>query len=383
MHSHIVAPGFEAVAELFGRFLDQDPEYSAQVAAYHRGIKVLDLSGGPHIRPDSVTGVFSCSKGMAGLVLALLVQDGQLDLDAEVVKYWPEFGVEGKASITVAQLLSHQAGLLGPEGGLTLEEVNDSALAAAELSKLAPLWKPGAAFGYHALSIGIFMEELCRRITGASLQEVFERRIRAVTGAHFYLGLPETEEPRFAPFRWAADPSWPWVDPASHFGLAANAAVGEILDLPNIREVRAAGLSSAAGVSSAEGMARIYAAALTGLAEEGSGVTREAGGHAGVAPLLTEETIRTVTAERIFGIDRVFGETGCFATVFMKSHARMPFGSYRAFGHDGASASLGYADPVYELGFGYVPQRAEPGGVGCRNFLLSSAVREAIAKLPA
>ncbi len=381
MHSQVIAPGFETVAELFGTFLDRDPDYSAQVAVYHRGVKVLDLSGGPHIRPDSVTGVFSCSKAMAGLVMALLVQDGVLDLDVEVVKYWPEFGVEGKASITVAQLLSHQAGLLGVEGGMTLEEVNNSELAAAKLAKLSPLWKPGAAFGYHALTIGIFMEELCRRITGSTLQEVFEQRIRAVTGAHFYLGLPESEEARFAPFRWAADPSWPWVDPASHIGLAANSAVGDILDLPNIREVRAAGLSSAAGVASAEGMARIYAAALTGLAGDGAGSA--SGGQIAVVPLLTEETIRAVSAEQVFGVDRVFGETGCFGTVFMKSHARMPFGSYRAFGHDGASASLGFADPVYELGFGYVPQQAEPGGVGCRNFQLSSAVRKAIAGLAA
>lgn len=318
---------------------------------------------------------------MAGLVMALLVQDGMLDLDAEVVKYWPEFGIEGKGSITVAQLLSHQAGLLGVEGGLSLEEVNNSELAAAKLAQLAPLWKPGAAFGYHALTIAIFMEELCRRITGSTLQEVFERRIRAVTGAHFYLGLPQEEEARFAPFRWTADPSWPWVDPASHFGLAANSAVGDILDLPNIREVRAAGLSSVAGVASAEGMARIYAAALTGVV--GEGAAGASGDRAGVVPLLTEETIRKVSAEQVFGIDRVFGETGCFGTVFMKSHARMPFGSYRAFGHDGASASLGFADPVYDLGFGYVPQQAEPGGVGCRNFKLSSAVREAVDGLAA
>ncbi|MFJ5958680.1 serine hydrolase domain-containing protein [Paenarthrobacter sp. NPDC092416] len=381
MHSQVIAPGFEPVAELFGRFLEQDPEYSAQVAAYHRGIKVLDLSGGPHIRPDSVTGVFSCSKGMAGLVIALLVQGGELDLDAEVVKYWPGFGVEGKASITVAQLLSHQAGLLGVEGGLTLEEVNNSELAAAKLAKLPPLWKPGAAFGYHALTIGIFMEELCRRITGSTLQEVFEQRIRSVTGAHFYLGLPDAEEERFAPFRWAADPTWPWVDPASHFGLAANASVGDILDLPNIREVRSAGLSSAAGVASAEGMARIYAAAVTGLAGEAADAGAAEGGQGAVMPFLTEETIRAVSAEQVFGIDRVFGEAGCFATVFMKSHSRMPFGSHRAFGHDGASASLGFADPVYELGFGYVPQQAEPGGIGCRNVQLSSAVRQAIAGL--
>lgn len=378
MDVQVIARGFEPVAELFGSFLDQDPDYSAQVAAYHRGVKVLDISGGPHNRPDSVTGVFSCSKGMAGLVIALLVQDGLLDLDAEVVKYWPEFGVEGKASITVARLLSHQAGLLGIEGGLALDEYNNSELAAAKLARLRPAWRPGMAFGYHALTIGVFMEELCRRITGSTLQDVFERRIRAVTGGSFFLGLPEAEESRFARFRWDADPSRPWVDPASHIGLAANALVGDIMDLPNIPEVRAAGLSSAAGVSSAEGMARIYAAALTGLAADGDGtaVVRPA-----VGPLLTEETIRTVTAEQVFGIDRVSGETGCFATVFMKSHARMPFGSYRAFGHDGASASLGYADPVYELGFGYVPQQAEPGGIGCRNFQLSAAVRQSISGL--
>ncbi|WP_405473577.1 serine hydrolase domain-containing protein [Paenarthrobacter ilicis] len=381
MHSQVVAPGFEPVAQLFERFLAQDPDYSAQVAAYHRGVKVLDLSGGPHIREDSVTGVFSCSKGMAGLVVALLVQDGLLDLEARVAGYWPEFAANGKAGITVSQLLSHQAGLLGVEGGLTLEEVNNSEIAAARLAGLAPLWKPGAAFGYHALTIGIFMEELCRRITGSTLQEVYEQRIRSVTGAHFYLGLPEAEEPRFAPFRWAADPSWPWVDPASHFGLAANSAVGEILDLPNIREVRAAGLSSVAGMASAEGMARNYAAALTGLAEVSGSAT--SGGKTAVEPLLTEETIRKVSAEQVFGIDRVFGESGCFGTVFMKSHSRMPFGSYRAFGHDGASASLGFADPVYGLGFGYVPQQAEPGGLGCRNFQLSSAVRQVIASFPA
>lgn len=372
MDAQTIAPGFEPVAELFGRFLSEDAQYSAQLAAYHRGVKVLDISGGPHRRPDSVTGVFSCSKGVSGLVIALLVQDGFLDLDAEVVKYWPEFGAEGKASITVAQLLSHQAGLLGVEGGFTLAEYNNSELAAAKLAQMRPLWKPGTAFGYHALTIGVFMEELCRRITGSTLQEIYEQRIRSVTGADFFLGLPASEEPRYATLRWAADPSLPWIDPASHFGLAVNSTAGEILDLPNIREVRAAGLSSAAGVASAEGMARVYAAALTGLAADGD--------RPAVAPLLSEEAIQALSAEQVFGIDRVSGETNCFGTVFMKSHARSPYGSYRAFGHDGASASLGFADPVYELAFGYVPQQAEPGGAGCRNLALSAAVRKAIAE---
>lgn len=370
MDVRTVAPGFEAVAELFGSFLSEDPDYSAQVAAYHRGVKVLDISGGPHTRPDSVTGVFSCSKGVSGLVVGLLVQEGLLDLDAPVADYWPEFAAEGKGRITVRQLLSHQAGLLGFEGGFTMEECNRSELVTGRLAVARPVWKPGSAFGYHALTLGMFIEELCRRITGATLQELYRERIRSVTGADFYLGLPPADDQRYAAFRWADDPAQPWLDPNSHLGLAINSSGGVLLDLPNIPDVRAAGFSSGGGVASAEGMARVYAAAVTGLAP--------ADGRPAVGPLLTEETILDVTEEQVHGVDRLFGEIGSFGTVFMKPTARLSFGSYRAFGHDGAGASLGFADPVYGLGFGYVPQQAELGGNGCRNVRLSEAVRQSI-----
>lgn len=373
MHMGTVAPGFEAVAELFGTFVAEDPEYSAQVAAYHHGVKVLDISGGPHIRPDSLTGVFSCSKGAGALVMALLVQDGVLDLDAAVASYWPEFAAAGKERITVRELLSHQAGILGVEGGFTLEECNDSALATKKLAVARPAWKPGTTFGYHALTLGMFMEEICRRITGTSLQEVYRDRIQSVTGADFFLGLPSDQDHRFAAFRSAPDPNPRWLDPNSHLGLALSPDGSNLFDFPNIPEVRAAGFSSAGGVASADGLARIYAASLSGLPASD--------GRPEVAPLLSADTIEDISAEQVYGIDRLFGEMGSFGTVFLRPRATLPFGSYRAFGHDGAGGSLGFADPVYGLGFGYVPQQAEMGGAGCRNIMLSEAVRQAILAL--
>lgn len=117
-----VAPGFEGVRDLFESLLAEDGLYSAQLAAYQHGTKVVDLTGGPLIAADSITGAYSCSKGVAAMVIALLVQDGLLDLDRTVAHYWPEFGQHGKDRLLVREALSHQAGVMGVEGGFALEE---------------------------------------------------------------------------------------------------------------------------------------------------------------------------------------------------------------------------------------------------------------------
>jgi CubicO group peptidase (beta-lactamase class C family) len=158
---------------------------------------VVDLTGGPDLAEDSVTGVFSVSKGISALVIATLVRDGQLVLDERVAHYWPEFGACGKDTITVRQLLSHQAGLVGVPGGLAFEELRDSSIAAARLAAACPDWRPGSDFGYHGITIGVFMEELTRRITGRTLQETYESEIRTPHDIDFYLGLPAAAEPRF------------------------------------------------------------------------------------------------------------------------------------------------------------------------------------------
>ncbi len=345
--------------------LDADPGYSAQLAVYLDGTKVIDLNGGPDVAADSVTGVFSCSKGVSALAFGLLVQDGLIDLDAAVARYWPEFGRHGKDVLTVRRLLSHQGGLVGFPGGIDTEDYNDLAAVARRLADATPMWRLDAGtFGYHALTMGVFVEELCRRVTGVTLQEIYNSRIRDPYAVDMFLGLPEPEEPRFRPVRYADMPDAPFVDPASLGGIAANVAGGNLLDLPNRRSIRAGGSCSGAGVGSANGLARVYAAASTGVD--------------GLDPFWRPDTLAAMAQEQVWGLNRVSGETGAFAVVFMKSHPLMDFGSAAAFGHDGANGALGYADPAYGIGFGYVPAWVEDGGTGGRGMQLSAAVRKAI-----
>jgi CubicO group peptidase (beta-lactamase class C family) len=354
------------VLELFESFLLEDADYSAQLAAYHRGERVVGLTGGPCMTPDTVTGAYSCSKGVAAMVIALLVQDGLLDLDEKVAHYWPEFAAHGKDRLLVREALSHQAGLMGLEGGFGLDEFTTPA-AAERLAAARPTWQPGRQFGYHALTIGIIMEELCRRTAGESLQNLYERRIRKPEGVDFFLGLPAELEPRYRDVLYQDAPDQPWVDPLSLEGLNSNAPVSGIMELPNIRSVRSAGMSAAGGVGSAEGLARLYAAATTGVE--------------GGTPFLTPQTIEFMSREQVWGLDRSSGLDNAFAVVFMKPHPSRNFGSHRAFGHEGANAALGFADPAYALGFGYIPRRQEDGRTPGRAHRLAAEVRRAAAEL--
>ena len=353
---------FAGVRELFDSFLSEDQDYSAQLAVYHLGTKVVDLRGGPGFAPGDITGTYSCSKGAAAMVIALLVQENLLDLDRTVASYWPEFGVHGKDLLTVRQALSHQAGLPGVAGGFALADFTTPE-AARRLAATAPLWRPGTAFGYHALTIGILMEELCRRTAGMPLQRLYDERIRRPWGIDFFLGLPEDQESRYREALYDADPAPPWLDPLSLDGLTSNAPVSTIMELPNHRIVRAAGMSSAGGVGSADGLARLYAAATTGVD----------GGPAFLSPA----TIELMAAEQVWGLDRCSGSDNAFAVVFMKPQPGRNFGSHLAFGHEGANAALGFADPGYGLGFGYVPRRSEEGRTSGRAHRLSAAVRQA------
>lgn len=377
-------PRFAPVRELVDSFAASDPDYSAQLCVYAGGQMVIDHAVGPHCETDSLTGVFSASKGAAGMVIALLVQEGQLDPREPVATYWPEFAAQGKGAITVGQLLSHQGGLPGIDGGMSVENYTDSSTGAARLAAAPPVWKPGSTHQYHALTMGVFAEELVRRVTGETLQEVYEQRIRAPFDIDFHLGLPASQEPRFRevlkPFQ---SPAPPFIDPYGVVGLALNSTAGfdvgegvsyDLLDLPNHRRIRASGIAAAGGVASARGLARLYAAASTG-------VVRPDGAADG--PFLTEDTRRTVAAEQVFGIDRANGLTGAFALMFMKPIPRNDFGSWQAFGHDGANGTLAYADPAYGIGFGYVPARAEENGTTSRAGQLSVSLRQVLLSLAA
>jgi CubicO group peptidase (beta-lactamase class C family) len=371
-----VSPGFEAVRNQLDAYLLADPAYSAQLSVYWNGNLVIDLTGGPDLADDSVTGVFSVSKGIAALVIATLIRDGRLDLDEPVARYWPEFAAAGKGAVTVRQLLSHQVGLVGLDGGMTFEELRDSSLAAARLADTYPAWRPGSSFGYHGLTIGVFMEELTRRITGRSLQEIYEADIRAPHDIDFYLGFPAEAEHRFREVLPMSPTSEQQAQmdsrasaPDGLTALAFNSPVRgpSVVDSPtspNVREVRAAGLAAVGGIGSARGLAKAYATAI---------------GVAGAPALLDPPTIAQVAQQQVCGVDRVLNKVMCFGIVFMKPHQEVEFGSYRTFGHDGAGGGLAFADPVHGIGFGYIPMPIQyPGAADPKGVQLSTLVRSCI-----
>ncbi|MFE5119293.1 serine hydrolase domain-containing protein [Streptomyces sp. NPDC056669] len=370
-----VAEGFEPVRREFGAVAAAEGgDYAAQLVAYVDGERVVDLWTGPEITADSLTGVFSSTKGAAHLVVALLVQDGTLELDQRVSHYWPEFGVEGKQDITLRDVLSHRAGVVGADAGLLPEELADDRVIAERLASQAPYWRPGTAFGYHALVIGALTGEVVRRVTGRSIQELFEARVRSRHDLDFHLGLPEEHEPRFlttlpmlpTPAQ-QAELDAEETGPLSLTGIAFNRnhpRMVDLAELPNLRVVRAKGPSSFGGVASARGLAGMYAAAISELD--------------GKAPLLKPDTAAAFAQIHSIGYDLVSRAHKAFGLGFQALCDIYPVLGAGAFGHGGAAGSQAFADPRTGLAYGYNRRRfAYPGGPAPENERLIRAVHEA------
>ncbi|MEV0052927.1 serine hydrolase domain-containing protein [Saccharopolyspora shandongensis] len=370
-----VAAGFESVREEFAAVAAAEGgDYAAQLVAHLAGERVVDLWVGPEITGESLTGVFSSTKGAAYLVAALLVQDGVLDLDQKVSHYWPEFGAEGKQDVVLRDLLSHSVGIVGADAGLSLEEVADDRVIAERLAAQRPYWRPGTAFGYHALVIGALVGEVVRRATGETLQQHFEARVRAPHDLDFYLGLPEEQEPRFLttlPMAPTAEQQAALVagatGPESLNGIAMNRnhpAAVDLQDLPNHRVVRAKGQASAGGVASARGLAGMYAAAISGIG--------------GKAPLLKPDTAAAFAQIHSIGYDLVSRQHKAYGLGFSASVDTYPFLGQGSFGHGGAAGSQAIADPRSGLAYGYNRRRfAFPGGAAPENDRLLKAVHAA------
>ncbi|MFE2140947.1 serine hydrolase domain-containing protein [Streptomyces sp. NPDC059456] len=368
-----VAAGWEPVRAEFEAFVAAEahsPE--AQLAVYRDGRRVVDLWAGEDTDGATLSGVYSISKGAAHLVVALLVQDGVLDLERPVSAYWPEFTGGGKERLTVRQLVSHQSGLINTTEGFDYAELADDALVAARLAVQEPYWEPGTAYGYHALVIGALTGEVVRRVTGRSLQEVFEERIRAPYGLDLYLGLPEELEGRWKPVldmlptpeqlaaRTAGAPL-PELLP-----VAFNAHRGTPTDLvayANHPKVKALGPASAGGIGTARAVAALYAAAISEVE--------------GRPALLEPRTAAEFARPHTPGEDRVTAETDHFGLGFERQHAVGP----RAFGHSGAAGGLGWADPATGIAYGYTRRRfGFPGGAAPENGRLAAAVLRAAAR---
>ncbi|NEB02504.1 serine hydrolase domain-containing protein [Streptomyces sp. SID13726] len=371
-----VADGFEAAREEFAAFVaGERPDYEGQLSAFVNGRQVVDLWAGEGAGPDSLHGVFSSTKGAAHLVVALLVQEGTLELDRKVTYYWPEFGAEGKGQLTLRDLLAHRAGVVGLDSGFTAQELTDDRAMAERLADQRPFWRPGTAFGYHALVIGALTGEIVRRATGRTLQEVYEERIRAPYGLDFHLGLPESLEPRYRPVQPMAPTAKQQAlldavptGPHTLASIAFNQQVpnpGDLVGYANSRAVRAKGPASAGGVAAARGLAGMYAAAISEVAER--------------PPLLKPDTIAEVGQIHSIGHDLVARAHKSYGLGFQATADMWyPFLGAGAFGHSGAGGSQAFADPRSGLAYGYTRRRmAFPGGAAPENERFVRAVHQA------
>ncbi len=350
----------EVVARLDG-YLAADPDLSFQVAAFHDGVAVLDAWGGPHLSEDSVMVPYSVTKNTIGLSIGLLVERGELDLDERVADYWPEFAAKGKGAVTVRQLLSHQAGIPQATPPLTWEELLDHHAAAERLAASPPFWHPGSAFGYHAVTIGNLGDELVFRVTGRTLHEFYEQEIRAPHGIDFFLGLPAGHEERRVPVL-------PMIRPVSDttamqptaIGLHTWVTPGPHVDLADDEASWRYGHPAGSGTGSARGLARLFAAAVTGI--DGS------------APFLSADTVWQIGQQQVHGTDEVLGlPDRAHAIVFQKSTSTVSFGGPRAFGHDGAMGALACVDPDTGIAFAWTIARgAWPGGADPRATALAA-----------
>ncbi|WP_324789774.1 serine hydrolase domain-containing protein [Streptomyces sp. H51] len=369
-----VADGFEAVREEFAAFVAEElPDYEGQLCAYVHGRKVVDLWAGGDA--GSLYGVYSSTKGAAHLVVALLVQEGTLELDRKVTYYWPEFAAEGKAGVTLRELIAHRAGVVGTDTGFTLAELADDRQLAERLADQRPFWRPGTAFGYHALVIGALTGEVVRRATGRTLQEVYEERIRAPYGLDFFLGLPAAHEPRFRTARPMAPtpeqralldslPSGPHTLAAIAFNQHAPEPT-DLATLPNDPGVRARGPASVGAVASARGLAALYAAAISEVDEK--------------APLLKPDTVAEFGQFHSVGHDLVARSHRSFGLGFQTTaDVWHPFLGAGTIGHSGAGGCQAFADPRSGLAYGYTRRRhAFPGGAAPENDRLARAVHTA------
>jgi CubicO group peptidase (beta-lactamase class C family) len=369
----LVEPGFEGVRDAFAGNFEEGRELGAAFCVHVGGRKVVDLYGGwfdsdERVRygPDALQLVFSSTKGATAVCANLLAQRGVLDMDAPVVRYWPEYGQAGKETTLVRHLLCHQAGVPAVDRRLSAEDLQGWTAAAEALAEQTPFWEPGTAHGYHALSYGNLVGEVVRRVTGRSLGTYFAEEVAGPLGLDFFIGLPAEYEERVSPIVGAdfglgagggGDGDGGGGGAGAGFAstlLARALNLGGAIRDPNWMNKsawHAAELPGGNGITNAASLSRMYAG-LIGTVEGGP-----------PEPLLTSEQIETARTVLTSGPDQVFASVGMplhqkIGLGFWRSSPEALFGGAGSFGHGGAGGSYGFADPENGLAVGYVMNKA-------------------------
>jgi CubicO group peptidase (beta-lactamase class C family) len=345
-------PAFAAVREAFAANFGEGRELGASLCVEVDGRTVADLWGGwldaDHARPwerNSITCVFSCTKGLAAIALLLLVERGAVDLDAPVARYWPDFGAAGKDALRVRYLLTHEAGLSAIGKPMPFGSLSDWDAMVAALAEQAPWWEPGTGHGYHGVTFGHLVGEVVRRVDGRTIGAFLHDEITAPLGVDCFLGLPATEDARTATMvlapiegptffsRWGPDALGP-----KSFG---NPPDCNDPAHTNSRAFRAAEIPAANAHTNARALARVYSALAAGKI---------------VSPELVAEAGRV----HVDGPDLVMEQPTRFGLGFEITlpEADFAFGpGARTFGHNGSGGSLGCVDPDAGLTFGYAMNR--------------------------
>lgn len=361
-----VTPGFEDVRVEFERNFAERGEIGAAVAAYWRGEKVVDLWGGRRSprgedpwNEDTMVVVNSTTKGLSAMTLAVANSRGWLDYDAPVSRYWPEFAQNGKSAITVRQLIGHEAGLVLLDENLTIEKMHDLDYVSYVLARQKPAWIPGTRHGYHAMTVGMYMQELIRHVDPdhRTLGRFFHEEIAEPLGIEFYIGLPRhipstriaTIKPftplrallalRNTPRQLLKKVLWPWSL------LRKSLATPSDVDFTNRRSLEVE-LPAGNGIGTARAIARAYSAFAEG----------------GAALGITPETLERITAPPHFARpkDEVIGVPAYYSLGFLRPGPEVGFGSSeRSFGTPGAGGSFGFADPDEHIGYAYVMNKLD------------------------
>jgi CubicO group peptidase (beta-lactamase class C family) len=377
-----VTDGFGAVAEAFERNFVEHGELGAAFCVYVDGevradlwAGVADRSTGRPWTEDTLQLVFSTTKGAAAICIARLVDAGLISYDDPVAAHWPEFAANGKGDVTVAQMMSHQAGLPYVDVELTFEDAMAVTPVVAALAEQAPLWPPGSKHGYHAVTYGWLAGELLRRVDGRTLGSYFAEEIARPLGLEFWIGLPESEESRVATIEAMPPPADPniralmeqFIGPGTVAwkALTFNGALATEGDqVFNSRAVHATEMPAANGITTARSLARMYAATI---------------GDVDGIRLVSDNTLDVARAEAVNGPDAVLVFPSQFGMGFMRHGSLTPMFGPNSFGHAGAGGSLGYADIDARLGYGYVMNQMGGGIAGDpRTINLTEAVRSCL-----
>jgi CubicO group peptidase (beta-lactamase class C family) len=375
-------PKFSQVREVFERNFAEGTELGAAFAVYLDGELVVDLYDGIADRRterpwehDTPVFAYSCTKAITATVLLQLAERGLVDVSAPVAEVWPEFAVRGKQHITVEHLLSHQAGLPALDETVPVEEFEDLPAIAARLAGQRPIWRPGTAHGYHALTYGFLVGEVVRRVTGKSVGELVAAEISGPLGLDLWVGAPDEviekaarlsaepapgsetgggtggggaaargQRPAGAP---RVSPIGPPKDPIAAIAAAAQdpkSLMNRAMGNPDMQALQGgannpvilrAGWPAAGLVTTARSLAGFYRALLKG-------------------DLLRPETLADALRPRVTGPDQILLLESSFGLGYMRPGMTFFLPSVTAFGHTGMGGSIGLADPKHGLAAGYV-----------------------------